>query len=173
MGIIDALNELFKLDITALIMGIFILLACVISIYEITKKVCEIFKIPVKWFKGQNEDHELLLKNDEKISELAKIHEEDEKKQQKQNEEIDKKLNDLTNIVIKKEINDSRWTILDFSSALSNGREYNREAFNHIFTIYHDYESILKEHGMTNGLVDESMEFIRDKYQELLRNGKL
>ena len=76
-------------------------------------------------------------------------------------------------MVLEKEIGDLRWTILDFSSALSNGRKYNGEAFKHIFSVYEKYEKILDENGMENGLVEESMKYIRDMYQKLLRNGGL
>ena len=81
---------------------------------------------------------------------------------------IENKLNDLTDMVLHKEINDARWTILDFSSALSNGRKYNKESFEHIFRIYENYKDVLDKNGMKNGYVDDSMEYVREKYKELL-----
>ena len=71
-----------------------------------------------------------------------------------------------------KEIDDWRWKILDFSSAVSNGRKYSREAFDHIIKIYKKYEKVLKENDMENGLVDESMAFIKRRYQEHLDKGE-
>ena len=62
---------------------------------------------------------------------------------------------------------------MDFCSALSNGRKYNRESFNHIFSVYEKYEKILKENKMENGLVEESIKFIREKYSEKLKNGEI
>ena len=70
-----------------------------------------------------------------------------------------------------KEIDDWRWKILDFSSALSNGRKYNRESFDHIIKIYKKYEKVPEDNEMENGLVEESMKFIRKKYQEYLDKG--
>ena len=45
------------------------------------------------------------------------------------------------------------------------------EAYQFIMSSYSEYEKILEEHGMTNGLVEESIEFIRGSYQEHLKNG--
>ena len=173
MEVIEAINELSKLDLYATIIGVFVILAVIISIYEISKKTCEIFNIPVKWIKKKNEDHELIIENARHISELSERHERDEQKFKLQNEEINKKLNNLTNMILDKAIDDYRFEILDFCSALSNGRKYNREAFNHIFSVYKKYENILAENGMENGLVEESIKFIREKYNEQLNNREL
>ena len=78
----------------------------------------------------------------------------------------------LSNVILDKQIDDYRYEILDFASALSNGRRYNQESFNHIFNIYNKYEKILEENDMENGLVEESIEFIRDKLKEKLNNGE-
>ena len=74
---------------------------------------------------------------------------------------------------MEKEIDDMRWEILNFCSALSNGRKYNRESYDHVFSIYEKYERILKENKMENGLVEESMAFIRERYQEALKSGEI
>ena len=76
----------------------------------------------------------------------------------------------LTQLFVDKEIEDIRWFILNFTSALSNGRQYNLEAFNHIFKMHDKYERILEENNMENGLVKESMTFIKEKYQEKLKH---
>lgn len=169
----EEIEKVMNLDYSTVIMGMFIILTAIISVYEIISKVCEIFNIPISWVKRKNHDHELIIENTKHINELAERHEKDEKKNQRHNSDIEKKLNKLTDMVLQKEINDARWTILDFSSALSNGRKYNKESFSHIFQIYEGYKKVLKENGMTNGYVDESMEFIRNKYKELLHNGDL
>ena len=85
-------------------------------------------------------------------------------------EKIEKNLEVLPSMVLDKAIDDYRYEILDFCSALSNGRKYNRESFNHIFSVYEKYEKILKENNMENGLVEESIKFIREKYNGKLKN---
>ena len=173
MVLTDTINQLFKLDFSIVITGIFIFLSAIIAFYEVIGKFSKIIKRPVKWVKKKDEDHELLLENAKRIKELEVIHKQDEKKLIKRDNDIENKLEKLTDMVLEKEIGDLRWTILDFSSALSNGRKYNGEAFKHIFSVYEKYEKILDENGMENGLVEESMKYIRDMYQKLLRNGGL
>ena len=55
---------------------------------------------------------------------------------------------------------------------MSNNQKQNNEAFNDIFRTYAEYEQILKNNKLENGQAEESMKFIREKYQEKLRNGE-
>ena len=72
---------------------------------------------------------------------------------------------------IEKQIDDIRYEILDFSSALSSGRQYNKEQFDHIIKIHEKYEKILKENGLENGQVTVSMQVIMEIYKDKLRTG--
>lgn len=82
----------------------------------------------------------------------------------------DEKLEALTSMFIDKEIDDMRWEILNFCSALSNGTKYNREAFDHVLKVYDKYEKILEENNMENGLVEQSVKFIQESYYEGLKD---
>lgn len=158
----ELLVELFKLDFSSIIIGIFLILSVFIAAYEI---ICKLFKIlgkPIKWFNSKDSDHILLIQTSENLNELQKKH-----------EKIELELQHITKIIIDKSIEDYRWAILDFCSALSNGRVYNREAYNHIFLTYELYEKVLKDNNMTNGLIEESISFIKNKYKELLERGEL
>lgn len=77
----------------------------------------------------------------------------------------------LRKMLVNKEINDMRWEILDFSNAVMNGRAYNKEIYDHIFDTYTDYERVLDENKLENGKVNSSMQFIRNKYIELMETG--
>ena len=87
--------------------------------------------------------------------------------------ELNTSIDKLTTMFLDKEIDDMRWEILNFCSALSSGRKYNRESYDHVFRVYKKYEKTLEEHKMENGLVEESMDFIRERYQEDLKNGMI
>lgn len=80
-------------------------------------------------------------------------------------------INELKTLLINKEIDDIRTTILDFSNAVMNGRDYNKEQYEHIIDLYYKYEKILEQNGMTNGRVTASMEFVLKNYQNLMDNG--
>lgn len=73
--------------------------------------------------------------------------------------------------MIKKDINDMRWEILDFANAVMSGRDYNKEQYDHVLETYEEYEKILKDNNMENGKVDLSMGFIKKQYGDLMVNG--
>lgn len=83
----------------------------------------------------------------------------------------DIKIENLTSLFISKDIDDMRWEILNFCSALTSGRKYNKESFDHVIQIHEKYEKVLKENNMENGRVTASMEVIMDVYKEKLRTG--
>ena len=80
-------------------------------------------------------------------------------------------ISELKMLLFNKEIDDIRTTILDFSNAVMNGRDYNKEQYEHIIDLYDKYEKILDQNGMTNGRVTASMEFVLKNYQDLMDNG--
>lgn len=88
-------------------------------------------------------------------------------------DDIKNSLLDLKHMFIDNEINTIRWEILDFASRVSmipDGK-YNKEQFDHVFDIYEKYERILAENGLENGRVDMSMQFLKNKYAELMQTG--
>ena len=84
---------------------------------------------------------------------------------------LQESVENLRKMLVNKEINDMRWEILDFSNAVMNGRTYNKEIYDHIFDTYTEYERVLEENGLENGKVDSSMQFVRNKYLELMEKG--
>lgn len=85
--------------------------------------------------------------------------------------ELNKMLNKLNNNFVKKEVSDMRTVLLDFANAIMNDRDYNREQYEHILDVYHDYENVLKENRMDNGRVTRSMEFVKKNYNYLMEHG--
>ena len=169
----EAIRELLKLDYVAVILAVFIIMSGVIAIYTIIGRFSEIIKKPVSWVKKKNEDHDMLLRHDQEIKNLAKKHKTDTDKLSGEESEIKKDITRLTNMFLDKQIDDMRYEILDFASSLSSGRKHNRESFDHILRIYKKYEQILEENGMENGLVEESIAFIRERYKSDLNNGEV
>ena len=84
---------------------------------------------------------------------------------------IGETLSKLTDMMVDSNIENMRWEILNFCSALTSGRKYNKESFNHVISVHEKYEKILEEHNMENGQVTASMEVIMDVYKEKLKNG--
>ena len=64
----ELLVELFKLDFSSIIIGIFLILSVFIAAYEI---ICKLFKIlgkPIKWFNSKDSDHILLIQTSENLN---------------------------------------------------------------------------------------------------------
>ena len=157
----EELQNLFNLDFASIIMGLFIIILGIDKIVSLLKRVKSILRIKF----GYEEDKESIV---DRISVLERH----DNWQYKEISKISQCVTDIDKRMLDKDIDDMRWELLDFCSALTGGRKYNREAFDHIFRIYEKYEMILKDNKMTNGFVDESMNYVKEVYHKNLENGK-
>lgn len=90
---------------------------------------------------------------------------------QENQENLSKQMTELKQLFINKEIDDMRWEMLDFASAIMNKRRCSKEQYDHVIDTYVKYEQILEENHMENGRVTSSMEFINDRYKKLMSVG--
>lgn len=165
------ITALTKVDYASLFVAFFTVLIGLKAIAGLFKWIINELGIETKWSKKEREEHDLLMQTAKELVELQKKQENDVAYSNTKDKEIISKQQELTDMVIDQRIDDWRWRIIDFSSALSNGRKYNRESFDQIFKIYSKYEKFLKDNKMDNGLVDESIKYAKEKYQESLKNG--
>ena len=128
-------------------------------------EICSYFKKKFRIKTGKDEDKITLEKRIETL-------EKHDNWQYNEISKISQGIDDIKNTLLEDNIEKKRKSILDFCSSLSNDQKQNSEAFNDIFRTYTDYEQILKDNGMENGQAEESMKFIREKYQEKLHNGE-
>ena len=64
-----------------------------------------------------------------------------------------------------------RSTIIGFASVVADPEAaVTREQFNRVFKIYHRYEGLISENGMTNGEVDIAHRIIMESYEQHMRN---
>lgn len=157
----EELQNLFNLDFASIIMGLFIIILGIDKIVSLLKRFKSILRIKF----GYEEDKE-------SIEDRISILERHDNWQYKEISKISQCVTDIDKRMLDKDIDDMRWELLDFCSALTGGRKYNREAFDHIFRIYEKYEMILKDNKMTNGFVDESMNYVKEVYHKNLEDGK-
>lgn len=224
----DNVTAVFELDFKTVILGVITVLLAIVFIYELAKKVLNIFGVEFKAQREKREEHEMLVKNSNDIAKLAKHHEDDAKKLDKKitdfmNEmrtvitdtqnnvnqysanrindrqvsiDREKRLNDridnmlesdkcrdgviedisgglkkLTEMFVDKQINDYRWEIINFATAISENKPCNKDGFKHCFKTYEKYEKILEENNLENGEVEISMEIINQAYKEKMLNG--
>lgn len=167
----EAIIELLKQDISSLISGIFILMSGIIAMVSIIGRFSEMIGKPVRWIEAKNKDHNLIIKTADELNELKKQHEASVKQSIRHDQSIKNDLERVTKMLLNKEIDDWRWEILDMASAISCGRNYSKEQFEHAIAIYERYTKLLEENHMTNGQVDTSITVIKDIYKEKLKNG--
>ena len=113
-------------------MGLFIIILGIDKIVSLLKRVKSILRIKF----GYEEDKE-------SIEDRISILERHDNWQYKEISKISQCVTDIDKRMLDKDIDDMRWELLNFCSALTGGRKYNREAFDHIFRIYEKYEMIL------------------------------
>lgn len=75
-------------------------------------------------------------------------------------DEIEKKLEDVSEAVDENEIDRIRSEIIAFSSSLQRGVNHTEREFRRIFTINDKYHKILARIGESNGEIDREMEYI-------------
>lgn len=140
----------------------------------------DIKNIIEKWFEGRSKRNELvkiIYNSQKRIDELVESRTQDKEEAltvQKQLtdaiENISKKLDQIQENSINDKIENMRWKILEFANLLINGKTCYKEQYDNILKTYDKYEAILEENDMTNGQVEESMKFIKEKYHELMNS---
>ena len=150
----------------------------------------QLVKDSEKQAKKFKEDHVLLLETYSGLKELKKcekmdienfknnrIHDREQSFEiQKQLidaiDNINESLQDMRKESIDREIGQIRWDILKFATDISNGKKMSKESYDFILKLYARYETLLDETGQENGLVDESVKYIKETYHERLVNGE-
>lgn len=85
--------------------------------------------------------------------------------------EVTKELKSNTSLTEEMFVQSSRDRIIDFATKVADESVVvSREEFNRIFKVYNRYEKYIKEHGLTNGEVDVSIQVIREAYEVRMRN---
>ena len=164
----DTIKQLTELDYSTLIIGITVVAGSLKIVCNFLSWFVSYLGLETKKMRQKREDHELLIATAKNLELL----------QSKQNEDVrqsivhDKRIKDdiqkLSKMFIDLEIQDIRWNILSFCSDLSNGKQFSSEYYDYVFKLYDKYEKMLKENDLTNGLVEQSISYIQEKYHESL-----
>lgn len=153
-------QALAKIDYLTLLLWVFVILSFIkicLSLYDYYKKRWRIKT-------GKEFDKETV---ETRLTTLEKH----DNWQYQEIQKISKGIDDIKDNLVQKEISDIRWELLNFCSALTGGQDYNKEAFEHIFRTYEQYEKILADNHMSNGYIVESMKVVREIYHNKLVNG--
>lgn len=179
--------------ISAVIIGLFLLLQIIGEIAEAKGKVMpEVMKVR-KYFHRKKSERQALRELPNKITEFnttlsqfnthyspANIEKRNKWMQHINDKEAiyDKELVKLSNLldrvnqtVIDIQIDNKRNQIIEFASIASNENvPVTREQFNRILKMYDDYERIIQENGMTNGEIEIAHSMIVKAYKRHMEN---
>ena len=138
---------------------------------EVRSDIGELKSSLQETFNNRANDRQVSLEREQRLNSRIDSLVDSSKQRDTSVEAISNGLEKLTKMFVDGQISDMRHRILNFAASVSSGKKYNMEAYQYTLQIYEDYERILKENKLTNGLVEESVEYIRSSYQEHLKNG--
>ena len=164
----DALKELTQINYGTLIIAICTILAAFKFIWALFDWLIKLLGLETRAIRQKREEHELLIATVQNLKELQKKQEEDVKQSIQHDKRIKDDIKKLSNMFVDLEIQDIRWNILNFCSDLSNGKQFSNEYYDYVFKLYDKYEKMLTENGLTNGLIEQSISYIREKYHDSL-----
>lgn len=167
----DSIANLITIDYSSLFIVTFTVLLGIKAIVSIFEWIISKLGLETKWMRKRREEHELLVKTSQGLTELQKRHEKDMEKSDIRDEKISNDIEKLTEMIVDKIINDMRWEINSFATKVSEGKPCNKDSFKHCIHTYEKYEKILEENNLENGEVELSMDLINETYKYKLKNG--
>ena len=164
----DAINELTQINYGTLIIAICTILLAFKFMWTLFDWLIKLLGLETRSMRQKREEHELLIATVQNLKELQKKQEEDVKQSIQRDKRIKDDIKNLSNMFVDLEIQDIRWNILNFCSDLSNGKNFSNEYYDYVFKLYDKNEKMLRENGLTNGLIEQSISYIQEKYHDSL-----
>ena len=182
---IESYEKLSSIGFENVILILLLSLGLGVSYFKAKDYICERFGIETKRSlkeKKRDEEIEKLKKDYEELSNSIdtikenRIHDREQSFQIQKDlidnfSQVTNTLADIKNDILEDKIERKRWNILNFADELRhNDGVADNERYNNVFRDYDDYERIIRDKGLSNGYVEESIKFIRLKYQEMLND---
>ena len=182
---IESYEKLSSIGFENVILILLLSLGLGVSYFKAKDYICERFGIETKSSlkeKKRDEEIEKLKKEYDELKNSIdevkdnRIHDREQSFQIQKDlidnfSQVTNTLVDIKNDILEDKIERKRWNILNFADELRhNDGVADNERYNNVFRDYDDYERIIRDKGLSNGFVEESIKFIRLKYQEMLND---
>ena len=169
--------------------GIVVFIAAATTLKAGMDKFFTTFEITPPWEKSKKEEKEYRKDVRNQLTDLKQQESDFEKTQlnyRSKNEKTTKEILESISILsediksLRKQIEDMelerkikkyRWDLNNFATQLSRDVRYGKDQFDIIFQEHEEYESLLREHNMTNGQTTIAMDIIRKYYKKLYFDG--
>ena len=185
------LINMLSIDYVSLLLALGTVVVGFVAIKEAVEKFCKTFGIHLAYLDEKAEMRRCQVEVKASLKELKerqdlfeKQHEENIAVRDKFNQEIIDRVQELKDDIIEmdrriekreaeKRFKKLRYDILNFANAISNMNTISNEMIQQIFDECSEYENLSGEYGFKNDRVNVSISVIKDKYEELLREGKI
>lgn len=196
LAMLEYLNQYFNIPIVAIIAIVaFLVVANIIGeALEFTGKVVpEFMKIRKRYARKKQEREtlaqmpEMMDKVKELLDDVNKHYSSDNIKMRdgwmsgvnenlKKNDDaivgIQDKLNNIEIVLYDMDVQAKRREILSFAEKVADPNYFaSKESFQHISTVWGEYERIIEERGISNGVVEKSIEIIEEEFERRLKSG--
>lgn len=167
----EAIRALTNINFSYVFISVFVILAAVKAVISLFEWIVKKLGLETSWMRAKRKDHELLTTTSKNLVALQERHEEDIKRSDVNDAEIQKDIKELKDLFMQKEIEDIRWYINSFANQISEGYRCNKDSFKHCLKMHMHYMEILKNLDMTNGEVEISMSIIKKAYEKKMAEG--
>lgn len=185
----EYIMDLASIDYLSLITSVVIIMGAVIALKELLERFCNTVGIELYWVREKRE-----LKNCQETvkKELADLkerqyrfeqeHRENIEKRNEFNEQIISAINMIKDSIVdfkaeierkeaEKKFEKLRDDIINFANELSMRESVSHELIANIYKKINYYEKLHKDYNFENNQAPVSIEVIKQKYQEMLKNG--
>lgn len=118
----DAIEEVLKIDIVAVLFGLFVIFSAILAIAKIVEELSILIGKPVKWIRHRNDDHQLILDTANNLKKLQEKHAIDVEQSIKHDKKIKE---DLRNFMseIRDSVTETQKQVTEYSDHRVHDRE--------------------------------------------------
>lgn len=187
----EYLLDLTSIDYFSLISAVVIIMGAVVALKELVEKFCAVAGIEFAWIKEKNEMRECQQTVKQELAELRErqdIFEADHKsnieKRNQFNKDIIESIEAVKNTIAEmgkdierreaeKKFEKLRDDILNFANDLPTRKTVSEELIANIYKKIDMYNNLHNEYKFENSQAPVSIEVIKQRYQEMLKNGQI
>lgn len=185
------LINLFAINYVDLALALATIVIGFVAIKKAVEEFCQTFGIKLRYLEEKQEMKKCQTEVKIRLAELGlrqdkfeKQHEDNIKARDKFNKEIMERIDALHKDIdamreeidrreAQKRFKKLRYDLLNFSDKIVRCESVSAEMISEIYDEIELYENLSKEYGFENGRVNVSISVIQQKYEELLKNGKV
>lgn len=185
------LANLLAINYVDLLLALGTIIVGFVFIKKALEEFCQTFGIKLRYVEEKKEMHKCqtevktsLRELEERQDRFEKQHKENIKARDEFNNKMMECINDLKADIVdmrdeieyreaEKRFKKLRFDLLNFASRLAQSEEITGELMSQVASEVDEYEQIVAEYGFKNNRVNASIKIIQEKYEQLLREGKI